>query len=203
VGAGPAVDPATGRLATTREEVTVLFGNTPGALFFVRQDQINVQVPYERAGEISTQVVVRYRGASSPSVTVPVRPSAPGIFTITQDGRGQAALLNENSTANSASNRAARGSVVQIFMTGQGQTNPAGVTGALPTFPTPTATLPVTVTIGGRPAQTEFVGLAPGLAGLLQINAVVPQDVTPGTAVELSVTTGGITSQAGVTLAVQ
>jgi uncharacterized protein (TIGR03437 family) len=169
----------------------------------VRQDQINVQVPYELAGEVSTQVVVRYRGASSPPVTVPVRPSAPGIFTITQDGRGQAALLNENSTVNSASNPAARGSVAQIFMTGQGQTNPAGLTGALPVFPTPAPTLPVTVTIGGRPAQTVFVGLAPGLAGLLQINAVVPPDVTPGTAVELSVTIGAIASQAGVTLAVR
>lgn len=202
VGAGPAVDPATGRLATTREEVTVLFGNTPGALFFVHQDQINVQVPYELAGEGSTQVVVRYRGSSSAPVTVPVRPSAPGIFTVTQNGTGQAALLNQNSTANSASNPAARGSVVQIFMTGQGQTNPAGVTGALPAIPTPTPMLPVTVTIGGRPAQTQFVGLAPGLAGLLQINAVVPQDVTPGTAVELSVTIGAIASQAGVTLSV-
>jgi uncharacterized protein (TIGR03437 family) len=202
VGAGPAVDPATGRLATTREEVTVLFDNTPGALFFVRQDQINVQVPYELAGQTSAQVVVRYRGVSSPPVTVPVRPSAPGIFTVTQNGTGQAALLNQNSTANSASNPAARESVVQIFMTGQGQTNPAGVTGALPAIPTPTPMLPVTVTIGGRPAQTQFVGLAPGLAGLLQINAVVPQDVTPGTAVELSVTIGAIASQAGVTLSV-
>ena len=181
----------------------MLFANTPGALFFVRQDQINVQVPYELAGEISTQVVVRYRGASSPPMTVQVHPSAPGIFTITQDGRGQAALLNQNSTVNSATNRASRGSVVQIFMTGQGQTNPAGVTGALPTFPTPTPTLPVAVTIGGRLAQTQFVGLAPGFAGLLQINAVVPQDVTPGTDVELSVTIGAISSQVGVTLSVQ
>jgi uncharacterized protein (TIGR03437 family) len=202
-GAGPAIDPATGRLATTREEVSVLFGNAPGALFYVSQGQINVQAPFELAGQESTPVVVRYRGAPSSPVIVPVGPSAPGIFTTTQDGRGQAALLNQDNSVNSASNRAARGTVVQIFMTGQGQTNPAGVTGALPSAPFPAPTLPVSITIGGRPAQTPFVGLAPGLAGLLQINAVVPQDVTPGAAVELSVTIGTVASQGGVTLAVQ
>lgn len=201
-GLGAELDPATGRLATTRGGVSVLFNDVPGPLFFVRQDQINVQAPYELAGQSSARIVVRNQAASSPAVTQPVTPAAPGIFAVS-GGTGQAALLNQDGSVNSGSNPAARGSVVQIYLTGQGATQPAALTGALAREPYPAPTLPVTVTIGGRPAATPFVGLAPGLAGLLQVNAVVPDDVAPGNTVSLQVTIGTAASQAGVTLAVR
>jgi len=201
-GVGAEVDPATGRLATTRAGVTVLFNDVPGPLFFVRQDQVNVQAPYELAGQTSARIVVRFGDAVSPPATVPVTPASPGIFAV-RAGTGQAALLNQDSSVNSAANPAARGSVVLIYLTGQGATQPAAVTGQLTREPFPAPILPVNVTIGGRPAQTRFVGLAPGFAGLLQINAVVPDDVTPGDATPLVVTVGQVASQAGVTLAVR
>jgi len=47
-----------------------------------------------------------------------------------------------------------------------------------------------------------FSGMAPGYVGLWQINAEVPQDVTPGTAVPLVISAGGVTSNT-VTIAVQ
>jgi uncharacterized protein (TIGR03437 family) len=200
-GVGAEVD-STGKLATTRAGVTVLFNDVPGALFFVRQDQINVQAPYELTGQTSARIVVQYQGAVSPAATVAVTPAAPGIFAV-RAGTGQAAMLNQDFSVNSAANPAARGSVVQIYLTGQGATQPAGVTGQLTRDPFPAPVLPVNVTIGGRPARTAFVGLAPGFAGLLQINAFVPDDVNPGDATPLVVTVGQVASQAGVTLAVR
>ncbi len=203
-GVSAALDPATGKLATTLGDTTVLFNNIPGPLFFVRQDQINVQVPYEVSLAGNAQIVVRSKVGTSSAVLIPTGPSAPGIFTV-GGGRGQAALLNQDSTVNSATNPADRGTVVQIFMTGQGAVSPAVATGALaPTQPPfALASLPVAVTIGGKTATVQFSGLAPGFVGLLQVNATVPQDVTPGAAVDLSVKVGDIASQGAVTLAVR
>jgi uncharacterized protein (TIGR03437 family) len=199
-GVGLLLDTATGRLATNRAGVTVLFNDVPGPLFFVRQDQINVQAPYELAGQAAVRIVVRNVDTAGAPVAVPLAPAVPGVFTVSQ-GRGQAALLNQDFTPNSAANPASRGSAVQIFLTGQGATNPPAATGQLPQAPFPVPLLPVTVTIGGRSAQTLFVGLAPGLVGLLQVNAVVPEDVAPGQA-PLQVSVGSTPSQTGVTLAV-
>ena len=54
--------------------------------------------------------------------------------------------------------------------------------------------LPVALTIGGRPATLLFAGSAPGLVGILQVNAVVPVelplDFTPPRA-RLVLTVGG------------
>jgi len=57
------------------------------------------------------------------------------------------------------------------------------------------------VMIGGVKASVIFSGLAPGYVGLYQVNAQVPPGVTPGPAVPITVTIGGVTSNT-VTIAV-
>jgi uncharacterized protein (TIGR03437 family) len=91
-------------------------------------------------------------------------------------------------------------------MTGEGQTVPAGVSGAITrisaTGPlTPQPVLRVSVAIDGQPAAVQFYGEAPGLvAGVLQINAQIPPDARPGD-LPLAVTLGSgnnaFTSPAG------
>ena len=50
----------------------------------------------------------------------------------------------------------------------------------------------------------EWAARAPGLtAGVMQVNALVPESVTPGNAVPVTITIGNVTIQAGVTLAVK
>ena len=62
----------------------------------------------------------------------------------------------------------------------------------------------VKVTIGGQDAFVQYAGSAgAAVAGLLQVNAVVPQSVAPGAAVPITVSVGGVPSQNGVTIAVQ
>lgn len=61
-----------------------------------------------------------------------------------------------------------------------------------------------TVTIEGQAATVTYAGwVADSVAGLYQINATVPTKATANTAAPVVVTIGGVSSQAGVTMAVQ
>jgi uncharacterized protein (TIGR03437 family) len=72
------------------------------------------------------------------------------------------------------------------------------------TGPYPAPDLPVNVTIGGLPAATQYVGGPPGLiAGLLQINAVIPAGVQTGNTVPVALQAGNVSGQTGVTIAVR
>jgi uncharacterized protein (TIGR03437 family) len=149
-------------------------------------------------------MALQFGGLTSPAWVVPVAASAPGIFTLASSGLGPAAVLNQDNSVNSASNPAARGSIVQIFATGEGQTSPAGVTGSVIGTNLKTPVLSVKVTIGGQDAVVPYAGSAgASIAGLFQVNAVVPPSVSPGAAVPISVSVSGVPSQTGATIAVQ
>jgi len=99
---------------------------------------------------------------------------------------------------------AARGSVIQILGTGEGQTLPGGVTGSITQSANKVPALPVPVTIGGIDAVVQYACSAPGeVAGVLQVNATVPAGATPGAAVPITIAVGGVRSPDGVTIAVQ
>jgi uncharacterized protein (TIGR03437 family) len=62
----------------------------------------------------------------------------------------------------------------------------------------------VKATIGGVNATVSYVGwIADGLAGLYQVNAVVPPSAPTSDAVPVVVTVGMAASQSGVTMAIQ
>ena len=116
----------------------------------------------------------------------------------------QGAVLNQDSSVNGASNPARRGQAIQIFATGEGQTSPRGITGSVTGSNLKTPVLAVKVTSGGVTAPVEFVGSAPdAVTGLLQVNAMVPQDVTPGPAVPILLAIGNFVSPDEVTIAVK
>jgi uncharacterized protein (TIGR03437 family) len=184
--------------------VVVTFNGIPAPLFFVRSDQINCQVPIELDGQTTATMTVYYHNQVVTGATVPVVPVAPSIFTVA-GGKGMAAMFNQDGSVHSVSNPAAPGSVIQIYMTGQGVVSPPLANGQLvpPTAPFPAAMFPVTVTIGGLSAEVKFAGMAPSLVGLFQVNAVVPPGAAPGASVPLTIAIGSASSQAGVTIAVK
>jgi trimeric autotransporter adhesin len=195
---------ASGGVATSLNGAQVLFDGTPAPMIYGSAYQANVIVPYEVANKATTAIALAYGGVTSSAWSVPVAASAPGVFTIGATGLGQAAVLNQDSSVNSASNPAPRGSVIQIYATGEGQTSPPGVTGSVIETNLKRPLLPVTVSIGGQNAVVQYSGsAADSVAGLLQVNAVVPQGVTPGVAVPIVVSVGGVPSQNGVTITVQ
>jgi uncharacterized protein (TIGR03437 family) len=133
-----------------------------------------------------------------------VKDAQPAIFALEPNGRGQGAILNQDYSTNGANNPAARGSVIQIFATGEGQTTPAGVTGKMiATDLKKPVTGPVTVRIGGQNATVLYYGSAPNLvSGALQVNARVPTNIAAGNQpVDLQI--GSTLSQANVTVAIK
>jgi uncharacterized protein (TIGR03437 family) len=63
------------------------------------------------------------------------------------------------------------GSIVVIYATGTGRTNPPGTDRLIPTTVLPKPLLPVAVQVGGAAAQVLCAGGAPGLiSGVLQVN---------------------------------
>lgn len=192
-----------GRLATTLAETRVLFDGDPAPLVYVSSSQISAIVPYAVASRITTSLQVEYRGARTNAVSLNVVDTAPGLFTANSSGRGPGAILNQDASVNTTSNPARPGSVIILYGTGEGITDPVGQDGQLATSVYPKPRQPVTVRIGGRDAEVVYAGAAPGLvAGVFQINVKVP-DATPTGAQPVVVQIGAAASPADVTVAVQ
>jgi uncharacterized protein (TIGR03437 family) len=199
---------ASGLVVSNLNGLQVTFDGKAAPLIYTSANQTNLIVPYEVAGETSTVMQVAYAAATGRLQTaawaLPVAGSAPGVFTLDATGTGAGAVVNQDGSVNSAANPAARGSVISIYATGEGQTSPAGVTGSVTQSNTKAPLLPVTVKIGGIGATVQYAGSAPDeVAGVLQVNAVVPQGVAPGSAVPVTVSVGGIASQAGAMIGVK
>jgi uncharacterized protein (TIGR03437 family) len=104
---------------------------------------------------------------------------------------------------NGAAHPAKVGSYISLWLTGAGQTNPAGVDGMPGAAPLPQPAAAVTVTIGGKVTVVQYVGQAPNaVAGVMQINAQIPSGIQAGNAVPVVVQVGSVNTQAGVTIAV-
>jgi uncharacterized protein (TIGR03437 family) len=164
--------------------VTVTFNGVAAPLLFVNALQINAIVPYEIAGQTNANIVVSFGGSNSATLQAGVVDTRPAIFSLSQGGSGQGAILNQDYSVNGTNKPAAKGSVIQIFGTGEGQLVPSVATGSVTPgvapFPKPVAT-PINVTIGGQPAQIQYAGEAPTLvSGVIQINAMVPNSVASG-----------------------
>ncbi len=191
---------------TTLANTQVLFDGVAAPIIAVTNGQVNVMVPYGLAGRASTAVQVSYLGVSSLGLAYNVTATVPGIYTVNQAGTGQGAILNQDLSLNNSTKPAAKGSVVAIYMTGEGVTTPSSVTGQLAPGDGSGLNHPaltVTATVGGLPATVQYYGSAPGLVyGVMQVNVTIPQTATSGP-LPVVVTVGTANSQTGVTVAVQ
>jgi uncharacterized protein (TIGR03437 family) len=214
---GTAIGPSTsasteldqnGNVSRSLGGVQVLFNGIPAPLTYVSSVQINAVVPYEIANALNPSVQVKFMGQSSNAFTLTASPAAPALFTFNASGTGPGAILNQDNSYNGPANPAPRGSIVVLYLTGEGQTVPAGVTGKVTTVSataplTPRTLLPVAVLISGQPANVAFFGEAPGLvSGVMQINVQVPT-TAPAGELPISVSVGGSVTQSGVTVSVR
>ena len=191
---------------------SVYFNGTAAPVLYASSTQVAAIAPFELTGT-SAQVYVSYQGLTSTPITVPLALVAHALFTANDSGTGQAAAVNQNGSYNNAANPASSGQYVELYGTGFGQTNPPGEDGAF-TQPPPAGVLPlplhpIAVTIGGKPATTNYAGGAPGIVqGVTQINAQIPAGLPAGNAaVVVTVWLPGaigntLQSQPGVTVAV-
>ena len=190
----------------------------PAPVYYVGTGQANFQVPSNSPlGPQRIAVRVADTGELIAGGSLLVASSGPGLFTVNQKGTGAAAAYNQDNTLNSSSNAAARGSVITLYGTGQGQVSPAVPDGTA----APGAPFAVTVAVptadarscqNNQPAmcvqlstsfgEVQFTGLIPGFIGVWQINVKIPQDTPTGAAVPVRVVINGTPSNI-VTVAIR
>jgi uncharacterized protein (TIGR03437 family) len=165
------------------EGTRVLFDGVPAPLLYVSTSQINATVPYEVAGQQFTTIRVEHNRETNATWGAPVVAAAPGIFL---------PVLNQDNSVNSPASPAARGSIIQIFATGEGAKELRK--------PVP----PVSVSIGAIDAPVQYAGSAPdAIAGLFQVNVQVPQSLAPSPGAQIVLMVGSASSQNYSPLAVK
>lgn len=174
---------ANGSLTTSLAGTSVRFGGVDAPLLYVGPTQINAQVPYQ-LGLGPKSIVVATSGGSAVGTDATrrlvVSAVAPSIFAV---------VKNSNFSEINAASPVNTGDAIAVFATGLGAGTPAVATGQLPPAnPLSTTVAMPTATIGGIPAEVAASLLAPGLAGVAQINLIVPGGTPSGPqAVQLSV----------------
>lgn len=157
----------------TSTPATVTFSGSSATILYDGAGQINVLVPTALGSTATAGVIATIDGVASNTFPITLAPNAPAVFN--------SGILNQNSTVNSTLLPASAGDEIQIFLTG---------------LATP-VTLPVTVNIGSvslTGSQLIYLGPAPGITGLEQINVQVPAGLT-GSSAPLSICVSGASGQ--------
>jgi len=152
---------------------------------------VNIQVPYAAGG--GPAVIGINNNGQIAGFQFQMSPASPGIFA---DANGNVVPASS----------VIAGSAMAFYVTGTGDVTPALKTAYSPASGTALANLPIpvqplSVTVGGVPAFLEFVGITPGLIGVMQVNILVPSNTPTGNQ-PLVVTVGGASS-APVNIVVQ
>jgi uncharacterized protein (TIGR03437 family) len=193
-------------LPTSLNATQVYVASRPLPLLFVSDTQINAQIPYDLVINAKQQVVISRGNTVSLPEPISMTSEQSGIFTQTGNGKGIGIVVvySGGSSALVGSKHAVKaGDAIVIYATGLGDVEPRVIAGtAAPITPLSNTVNPVAVTIGGKSANVFFSGLAPGFAGLYQVNAFVPSNVPTGEQVPLVITQNGASSTP-VTIPVQ
>jgi minor extracellular serine protease Vpr len=169
--------------------------SVPGHLSYASPNQINVQVPWELAGQKIAMMKVTINFTYGNVFAIPIALTSPAFFEIAP---GEVAAEDLTYTVITPSHPAVHGQTVTLYANGLGPVSNQPASGD----PSPgapnlaqTTSLPI-VTFGTTQATTvSFSGLTPGIAGLYQINVVVPSTLASGN-YPLTVSIGGVTSKA-------
>lgn len=197
---------------TLAQSTTRFGGSLPGEgevvsapLFFASSAQVNLQIPWELAGQTQTTMLSTVGTVAAATQVVTIAAFAPGIFAMNEAGTGLGAILiGGTGQLASVSRPAERGEYLSIFCTGLGAVSnqPVSGTAALASPLSVTRTTP-TVSVGGVNAVVTYSGLAPGFVGVYQVNVQLPEGVASGSAVPVVITISGAPASNTVTIAVR
>jgi uncharacterized protein (TIGR03437 family) len=180
---------ANGRVPTSLAGTSVLFNGVPAPIIYTSPNQVGAVAPYALDGSSQAQIFAQYQGQTSAAFTASVATAIPALFTLNGSGTGQAAAINTVDNAlNGATHPAKPGQFISLYLTGAGQTDPAGRDGVPNADPLPKPLLSVTATVAGIAATVQFAGGAPNLvAGVIQVNVRIPTGIASLTAAPLLV----------------
>ena len=178
-------------IPTQLSDTQVLFNGQPLPLYYTLYGQIACQIPSDAPIGTSLVQVKRQDGQVSNQVSVDIAARAPrilvgpnlyGVIT-NQDGSRP---MPEGSWPGVATHPAKAGDTLTLWAIGLGTTSPYVATGQPAPSSEPLArltSLPVIAFgggIGGATATPLFAGLAPGFAGLYQVNVTIPDNAPKG-----------------------
>jgi uncharacterized protein (TIGR03437 family) len=172
--AGSPAGAVTSTLPTTLGSTSVLVNGVAAPLFYVDQNQIDAQMPWDAVTTGPATVVVMNGAVVSNAATVVV--PAVGTPGLSVYGNNRAVVVNKDGQVNSASAGTSVGDEVVAYFTGGGPVTSA--TKLVSGMPAPSALLPISgtnkVTVNGVAAKVAYIGLTPGSIGLYQVNFFVP-----------------------------
>ncbi len=173
--------------ATTRGLRVEIEGRRVRVLSF-SDSQIHIYIPKE-VGTGTGSIVVSVNGNIIAADDAQITNANPGLFTVQQNGAGEAIAFlvsgNRYTTAPFPAKFGGQSSTVALFGTGWRNS------------------LPLTVTLGGRPATIQYAGASGGFPGFDQINVAIPDGTPNGAATVVVTAADKTTSRNDVTLTVQ
>jgi len=176
-------------LPASLDGVSVTINGVAAPVYFVSSNQVSVIVPYITTPGSVAQIQLTNSQGSSNTVTAFTGQTSVGVFTNTPEGGdGIAASELQDNSIVSEDNPAQEGLPVSLYVSGMGAVSPAVSDGAAaPGNPLSNTELTPAVAIldsNGNEAEAaeSFSGLAPGFAGLYQVNVTVPSGLAPGDA---------------------
>jgi uncharacterized protein (TIGR03437 family) len=192
-------------LTTQLQGALLVLAGRPLPLVFTSANQVNAMVPYDIVPGATYQLIAQTGTRLSVPQSVTVAAAEPAVFTTDSSGQGQGQIYiyvsaTEQDLAG-AGHPAKAGDVVTIYCAGLGAVTPSIDAGVAVDRLIQTVN-PVGVTIAGVPANVQFAGLTPNFTGLYQVNAVVPDGLAPGDALQVVLSVAGVSSPA-VTMAVR
>jgi uncharacterized protein (TIGR03437 family) len=181
---------------------TVLVNGVAAPLLYVSPTLINAQLPFGTPGG-SVRVVVSY-GSTSAAAFADVTVASPGIYYLISGSANVALAQHVDGSLVTFENPASAGEILIVYGTGIGPVSPGLATGEVAGgYPSLSISIvPHSATINGSDAPIDFMGLTPGLLGVMQINMHVPANAPSGN-LPVFVTIDGIGSQSGLVLPVR
>jgi uncharacterized protein (TIGR03437 family) len=178
---------------------SVFVNGVPAPLGYVSPTQINAQIPYETNVGSATITVIA-GGHVLPPKQITVQASAPSLFV---DSQNHAIAQNQDGTANGADHPALPGTLLTVYLTGQGALTTPIADGAAAPAGSPIGPQElVTATVGGQSVGVASSRMTPGVVGVLEVTIAVPPSLNPGDN-QLTITIrGAISNTATVTLGV-
>ncbi|HYJ47674.1 MAG TPA: lamin tail domain-containing protein, partial [Pyrinomonadaceae bacterium] len=157
-----------GNFPTTVGGTTVTVNGRPAQIFFVSPTQVNFLVPPQtEIGAAADLVVTNSEGFQSKGGIITIR-AAPGIFTASGDGKGEAVALNAD-TLQAGPFDPSKGNLRLVIYT-------TGVRNAAQ----------VAATAGGRSLTVESFLASQDMAGLDEVRVLIPSDLRGAGTVDLA-----------------
>ena len=170
-GMGPAQEvtaqlTAQGKVPTSLGGTSVLFDGIAAPLLSVQDRRVVCIVPFA-VGKRQSSTTLQVESGGSKSNAILLGASSVAIEVL--------AIANQDGAVNSASKPAAPGSVITIYTSGYGDTDPPSKDGTINGSDKRVPLLDSNVKFGDQMAEVLYAGPAPGqVAGITQINIRVP-----------------------------